>query len=611
MPGAQSEKMVDIRNLLGESVHMPAIVASSAEKVLGLTRLNVAYSKVVRDLEAGSRENFFGLAVKHLNLRYHVPQEELENIPSTGAAIVVANHPHGLSDGLMFGDLLTRVRPDVRIIANEQLTLCKELEPWMIQVDVYGGEEATRKNYAGMKEMLKWLKDGHCIGIFPAGTASSYSPEDKQVTDDPWNGHIAALIRRTRATAVPVYLPGRNSLLFQGISLINKEARVAFLPREVGRDSRRIHQISVGKPVSGSALSQMPTDEAIVAHLRLRTYLLSKRYEKSRRPSAKKAVRSRHQDEIIAPVPADELRAEIDALPPECCLVSTPNNPWKVYVAASTQIPKLLREIGRQREITFRCAGEGTGKSCDLDVYDNHYRHLFLWDSAENRFVGAYRMGLTDIILQEYGKKGLYNAEFFEFSPEILKVLAQGIEMGRAFIVPEYQKRPTALGMIWMGIGQFMLRHPQYRYLYGTVSISREYTHLSRSLIVSYLESQEMDAGKATGVRALNPPHKMRLKGAELRILPIGLRDSQNLSGMVSEIEGDGKGIPVLLRQYLKLNGKILSFSIDKNFGDVLDCLILVDIYKTPDRSLKKYMGPEACEAIARIRAEHGIVIEP
>lgn len=600
-------KMVNLQDLIGESLHMPAIVASSAERMLGLTRLNKAYRKILRDMQNGSSENFFGLAVKYLNLRYHLSPGELDHIPRTGAAIVVANHPHGLSDGLIFGDLLTKVREDVRIVANEQLTLCEELAPWMIQMDVYGGDEATRKNYAGMKQILAWLKAGHCIGIFPAGTVSSYSIQDKQVTDDPWNTHIAALIRRTKATAVPVYLPGRNSLLFQGISLINREARVAFLPRAVGRDSRRLHHVKIGHPVSGSALSQLPSDEAIAAQLRLRTYLLSKRYEKSRKPSEKKAEKSRHTDRIIPPIPPQELQAEIDALPSDCCLVDSPTNAWKVYVASSNQIPKLLREIGRLREITFRAAGEGTGKGCDLDVYDNHYKHLFLWDSAESKFIGAYRMGLTDKILEQYGKKGLYNAEFFEFSPDVLKVLSQGIEMGRAFIVPEYQKRPTALGLIWMGIGQFMVRHPEYRYLYGTVSISKDYTRLSRSLIVSYLESQEMDTGKATGVRAFMPPHKMRLRGAELRILPVGLTDSQNLSGIVSEIEEDGKGIPVLLRQYLKLNGKILAFSIDPNFGDVLDCLILVDIYRTPERSLRKYMGAEASEVIINNRGNLGI----
>jgi hypothetical protein len=208
-------------------------------------------------------------------------------------------------------------------------------------------------------------------------------------------------------------------------------------------------------------------------------------------------------------------------------------------------------------------------------------------------------MGLTDEILNQFGIKGLYNGAFFSFSPSAIEVMKQGVEMGRAFIVPEYQKLPLALGTLWIGIGQFLVKNPQYRYLYGTVSISRDYTNLSRTLIVSYLEAKEMDSKLSLGVRAFNPPHRLRLQGPELRILPQGLIDPQGLSQLVSDIEQDGKGLPVLLRHYLKLNGKILSFNIDKSFGDVLDCLILVDIYKSPERSLRRFMGSETYEELA------------
>lgn len=588
------EKMVDIQDMLGNGIHMPAIVASAAEKMLGLSRLNKAYDKIQHDLKTGVEGNFFSLAVKHLKLKYKLRVGDLDKIPKTGAAIVVANHPHGMSDGIMFGDILTKIRPDVRLIVNEQLSLIKELEPWVIKVDVYAGEGATRKNYTGMKAMLSWLRKGGLIAIFPAGTASSYSRQDKQVTDDPWNEHIASLIRHTKATAVPVYFPGRNSLLFQGISLIKKEARVAFIPREVSRDSRHMHQIIIGTPVSGASLSQFDSDSSLVAHLRLRTYLLGKTYEKSRIHAPKKHKDKRQKlTPLIDAIPPAELQEELTALPESSHIVGTEDSNWHVYAASSAQIPKLLREIGRLREFTFRSVGEGTGLSCDLDPYDNHYMHLILWDQENKCVIGAYRMGLTDKILAEYGLKGLYNSQFFNFSTSTLSVLKQGMEMGRAFIIPDYQRRPLGLATLWEGIGQFMVRNPQYRYLYGTVSISREYTNLSRALIVSYLEAHEMDRDNAIGVKAICKPKKVRLRKAESQILPLGIVDSQNLSTLIADIEEDGKGIPILLRQYLKLNGKMLSFSLDKDFCDVLDCLILVDMYKAPERSLKRYFGKE------------------
>lgn len=313
-------KMVDIRDILDENTRLPALVAASAEKLLGLERLNKAYDKIVRDKESGSPENFFQLASRHLNLKLQLRPGDLENIPKKGPVVVVANHPHGLSDGIMFGELLTRVREDVRILANEQLSLCQELEPWLIKVDVYEDENAKRKNLSGMRKMISWLRKGGVLGIFPAGTASSFSLAHKRVTDDPWNANIAAIIRMTKATVVPVHFPGRNSLLFQGVSLINRKARVAFLPREVGRDGRRTHRIVVGKPIPFSQLGQYDSDEAMVSHLRLRTYLLGKSYEKSRRPHVHRKDRKAKMAALIPPVSVQDMQAEIDALPADACM---------------------------------------------------------------------------------------------------------------------------------------------------------------------------------------------------------------------------------------------------------------------------------------------------
>ena len=602
MPKGERKKMVDLKDLFGDNnnVRIPSFVLSYAEKLLGLDRLNNVYDKIARDFQRGTtKENFFELATKYLNLRYQLRPGELDRIPRKGPVIVVSNHPHGLSDGLMIGKLLTSVRQDVRIVANEQLSLCDFLDPWLIKVDVYDGPEARRRNMTGIKQMLAWLNNGGLLAVFPAGTASSYSIPDKRVTDDEWNRNIASIIRRTKASVIPFYIPGRTSLFFQGITLINKEARVPFLAREVGRDSKCVHKIMIGKPISASILSQCESDEALISHLRLRTYLMGKNYEKFRKPvAAKRFSRKRKMPPLIDPVPSDLLTCEVDSLPTSCRLVHQEEGDWSVYVAESHQIPWIMKEIGRLREWTFREAGEGSGFACDLDEFDDHYLHLFLWDKVNHKIAGAYRMGLTDQILDRWGVKGLYNGGFFHFSPSILNVLRQGIEMGRAFVTPEYQRKPLTLGLIWLGIGQFLVRNPQYRYLYDTVSISRDFTNLSRTLIISYLDAREMDAELSAGVKAHHPPRSLKLMGPELRILPIGLTDPQGLSQLVSDIEQDGKGIPVLLRQYLRLNGKILSFSIDKSFGDVLDCLLLVDIYKTPERSLKRYMGREIYEQL-------------
>lgn len=264
-------------------------------------------------------------------------------------------------------------------------------------------------------------------------------------------------------------------------------------------------------------------------------YLLGKSYEKSRRPHVHRKDRKAKMAALIPPVSVQDMQAEIDALPAECLHARQENGDWDVYVADALQIPNILIEIGRLREYTFRQVGEGSGKACDLDTYDNHYKHLFLWDRTHRKIAGAYRMGETDKIIARYGVKGLYNGEYFSFTPAALKVLDRSLEMGRAFIVPEYQKRPLALGFIWEGIGQFMARNHHYRYLFGTVSISRDYTNLSRALIVSYLKAHEMDSVLVHEVKAYNPPRKADLKRSESCILPIGLTDAQGLSQLVAD----------------------------------------------------------------------------
>lgn len=605
MPAPQSpdthedEKMVDLQDRLSGIIRLPAFLARFLEKILGINRLNKAHSKIVKAMKLGSKENFFTLAVRYLNLRYEMPRGALENIPATGPVIVVANHPHGMSDGMIFGDLLTRRRSDARLVVNELLAAFKEIEPWIFKVDVFETEESKRKNYHGMKQTLSWLKKGGCIGLFPAGSASSYSIKDGHVTDDPWNTNFASLIRRTGATVVPVYFSGRNSILFQIVSLISRKARLLLLPGQVGRDGRMLHKVIIGKPITAGQLAQIESDEALVAHLRLRTYLLGKNYDKKRKPFCKKALRTEddsNKQPIIDALPVEILEQELHRLPPDQLLVS--RNNWQVYYATADQIPTILKEIGRLREITFRAVGEGSGNSCDLDKFDEHYHHLFLWDKEKQRIAGAYRMGLTDKIIAKFGKDGLYNNQFFHFDDEAIKKINPGLEMGRAFITAEYQRRPLSLGLIWEGIGQFIAQYPHYRYLFGTVSTSGAYTSLSHSLIVSFLKAHAMDEALASLIKAKKPPHSNKLKGSENRIFPVGVKDAQDLSSIVSEIESDGKGIPVLLRQYLKLNGKIISFGIDKEFGNVLDSLILVDIYKSPERSLRRYLGDAAYEKI-------------
>ncbi len=583
-------KMIDLTEQISFGKKLPAWLVNWAEKKLGLHRLNVAHEKIENDWEAGVKEDFFHLACRYLNLLYEL--EGVENIPKEGACVVVSNHPHGMSDGIMFGDVVMKAREDIRIVVNEFLHCVRGMRPYEITVDVYGGEAAKRANMTGMREILRWLKGGHCILVFPSGSAATYSARDGHVVDDPWQENIATLIRKTNATVVPMHIAGRTGIFFQIVSILARKLRPNFLPREILRDGRTLHRIRLGHPVQPSAF-QGKSDAQLSDYLRLRSMLL--RYDEPPRDAAEKnpAPSPRTAEPIAASEDDAVLREEIAALPEDCLCYRGENSPFCVYATTAAQIPHLMQQIGRERERTFRNVGEGTGKSYDLDRWDPHYVHLVMWDSHLNRLAGAYRIGRSDILLREQGVRGIYNSAFFRFSRKFCGMISQGLEMGRAFITPEYQRQPASLDTLWMGIGRFLNKHPHYRYLYGTVSISRDYSYAARLLMLSFLRKNCMEAEMAREVRAYYPPQGMELQSEDLRLLDTAVPDVRTLSSMVAEMEGNGVGIPVLLKQYLRLGGRMVSFGIDNDFGGVLDCLVVVDLRNTPERMRHRYRGKE------------------
>lgn len=584
----RNKKMVDLGDYLPWGHLLPQWFLEPGERFLGFHALNKAHARIDQDWEAGSKEDFFKLACRYLHLDYDVTG--LEHIPTEGPCVIVSNHPHGMSDGLMFGDLVMRVRSDIRIVVNEWLSCVRGMRPYEITVDVYGGEQAKRANMAGMRAMLQWLRQGHCLLVFPSGSAASYSSQDQAIIDDPWQVNIASVIRKTGASVVPMHISGHTGKLFQFVTRVAKPHRSCLLAREIKRDGKMRHRIQLGELLTPSILEMLPDDQSLSDYLRLRSMLL--RYPKENSPAGA-TLSPREMPPIADPIPADTLQAEIDALPPECLCYTNEVNGLRVYATLADQIPQMLQEIGIQREITFRQVGEGAGTACDLDAYDSTYVHLIMWDAGRKRLAGAYRMGRTDLIMEHQGVQGIYNAAFFDFSQELLATLSRGVEMGRAFITRDYQRLPASLDTLWMGIGRYLNRHPEYRYLYGTVSISKSFCNLTRSLIHSYLKTTQMNATWAAGVRAHTPPTQMNLRSEDERLLPSALPDIRLLSGLVTELEGDGKTLPILLKQYLRLGGKMISFNLDHDFGDTLDCLVVVDLQHAPDRVVHRYRGKD------------------
>jgi putative hemolysin len=219
-------------------------------------------------------------------------------------------------------------------------------------------------------------------------------------------------------------------------------------------------------------------DEEATEYLRLRTYLLSYR---GRRPiSLPKKIRfalpRKPQAQIAAEVPARFVINNIAALPAERLLVE--NTEFSVYAARASELPHLLDELGRLREITFRAAGEGTGRSADLDQFDAYYWHLLLWNKNKQELAGAYRAGNTDEIIRAHGIKGLYTNTVFRYDEKLFLKIGSALELGRSFVRPEYQRQYAPLLLLWKGIARFVAAHPETPVLFGAVSIKQRVQQL-------------------------------------------------------------------------------------------------------------------------------------
>jgi putative hemolysin len=541
---------------------------------------------------------FLGNALKALDIKPTISDKDLSAIPPTGPAIAVANHPFGGIDGLALAATLSSARKDIKILANYFLGSIPDLSPLFLLVDPFGRKSSASKNIGAVKRAVDWVKKGGMLIAFPSGEVSHATWRNWKVEDPPLNNTAARLVRLTKAPVLPVHFEGRNSILFQGAGLLHPLLRTVLLPRELLKKRGATIRTRIGTLIPYRSLKAYEKPEDLIEYLRFRTSLLSLSFRKDKRLirlPVRPELKSPRQDDIVPQQDAALLKREVEALPPEQKLAKS--GEFQVYYARAGQIPWLLQEIGRLREETFRLAGEGTGKAVDLDRFDNIYIHLFIWNKNKDEVVAAYRFGPTDEILPRYGKKGLYTHTLFRYEDALLREIGPALELGRTFVRKEYQRSYPPLFLLWKGIGRYVVEHPRYRKLFGAVSISNTYRSYSRQLMVAFLKMNRSLPDLQGLVRPRNPFRQKQVHGLHWVQSHPWEDGVDEVSAWISGVEEDGKGMPILLKQYLKLGGKILDFNVDRDFAQALDGLILVDLTHTDRKTLSRYMGDEGLES--------------
>lgn len=553
-----------------------------AEWATGLSQLDKFYAQ--RPAACDTRE-FLRFTLDILNIDYQVVRGSLNQIPESGATVVVANHPLGCVEGVILAELLLAKRSDVQILANHYLKTVPELDELFIGVDVFETAKAAQANLVAMRKAHKHLEQGGLLLIFPAGEVSQLvNSKERRLEDKEWSHSVSRLVKKHKTATVPVYIDGHNSRRFYMAGKIHPLLRTLMLGRELLNKKQSTINISIGEAIAYKEVHPL-CDEQLVNYLRLNTYLLQQV------PCTKRNKNS--QDTNLAPiaerVPVQDLLNDIALLPAQDKLLS--HNEFDVYCTSADKLPSMMLEIGRVREENFRMVGEGTGLALDIDQFDRDYLHLFIWDRELNQLVGSYRLGLIDRLMQKSGIDSLYSSTLFQYDRQFMDNMGKAIEMGRSVVDHRYQKSMAPLLLLWKGIATYVYRHPEYTHLFGPVSISNDYSEQARRLLADTMTLHYYDQQQAELVAATNPLPTSGQPQWNASLLT-SLADLQLLSRVISRID-EGKGVPVLLRQYLGLNGKLVSFNIDPDFNDALDGLIVVDLRQVPERTLGRYMGSE------------------
>ncbi len=556
--------------------------------ILRILRIS-AVNKIYDNNKNKSDLDFLNGILDDCKVKFEIPEEDLKRIPEEGPFITISNHPLGGIDGVLLLKLLIEKRADYKIVANFLLQRVAPLKPYVMPVNPFETRKEAKSSIAGLKSALLHLREGKPLGIFPAGEVSTHK-DGKLNVDKPWEEGAIKLIKKANVPVIPIYFHAKNSRLFYFLSKFSDTLRTAKLPSEVIQQRGRVIKVRIGKPISVKDQDTFKALPDFYKFIRRKTYMLANPFEKSNRLISPPKIKIKKVAKKILPQRSLGLfRAEVDALRETNSRLLQSKN-YEVFFASAKDIPNIIHEIGRLREITFRAIGEGTNKETDLDKFDNYYHHLLLWDAVAEKLVGAYRMGLGKEIYKKHGIKGFYVQSLFRIEPELHQMMDNTIEMGRAFIIDEYQQKPMPLFLLWKGIVHITLRYPQYKYLMGGVSISNQFSDFSKSLMIEFMKSHYYDPYIAQYIRP-KKEYKVKLKdGDKDFVFDASKADMQKFDKIIDEIEPGILRIPVLIKKYVKQNARLVAFNVDPKFNNAIDGLMYIKVADIPESTVKPVM---------------------
>ncbi|MFW5781393.1 MAG: lysophospholipid acyltransferase family protein, partial [Bacteroidota bacterium] len=521
---------------------------------------------------------FIDCLLKELEVGFEVDECELKRIPTSGPFITISNHPFGGIDGVLLLKIIASLRPDYKVMGNFLLQKIEPVSEFILPVNPFETRKEVKSSLTGIKMAFNHLQKGMPMGIFPAGEVSTYHPHVEGITDRKWQNSIIKFIKKTEVPVIPVYFQGANSRLFHILGLIHPMLRTVKLPSELLNKKNKSIRIRIGNPIRVKDQLEFNDLNQYGRFLRAKTYSLGTSMNEIKKFFLPSLLRLKKPEDIIPPVSSVDIKKEIDKILPDYLLFKS--RQFNVICVPSIMIPNIMNEIGRLREITFREIGEGTNRKIDIDEFDLYYHQLFVWDENEQKIVGAYRVGKGKEIINQYGMNGFYIKTLFKINKDFKPVLQEAMELGRSFITREYQRKPMPLFLLWKGILYFLIKNPEYRYLVGPVSISNRFSVFSKTAIIEFIKNHYYNQDFSKYIKP-RKEFKVPPSNLDTEILFDFAKDLSKLDRMIEDIEKNIR-MPVLLKKYLQLNGKIVGFNIDPKFNDALDGLMVLDLYDVP-----------------------------
>ncbi|MEA1987640.1 MAG: lysophospholipid acyltransferase family protein [Pseudomonadota bacterium] len=522
---------------------------------------------------------FLDEVLNFFNFSYKVNSQALDRIPAQGRVIMVANHPIGSLDGLALLKMVRTVRPDVRIVASDLLNNIDPLKSLFLGVDNLTGKSAHKTQF---KKILCALENEEAVIIFPAGEVSRIRPNG--VRDGKWKAGFLKLAEKSKSPIQPIYVDACNSSLFYALSTLYKPLGTMMLVQEMFNKKHQEIQFFVGKQIPWKNLAEidMPAKQ-LANRFRKHLYKLDKETKTLKKG---KAPLFKTEETIAHPVDRKMLKKTLK----KSTLLGQTQDSKKIYLYDFEADSAVMHEIGRLRELTFRTVEEGTGTSMDLDAYDNQYRHLVLWDEEDLEIVGAYRLGECAKLVENNDINNLYTSTLFNLKPEINSYLPNSIELGRSFVQPKYWGK-RSLDYLWYGIGAYVAQHPNIKYLFGPVSLSDAYSQNSKELIIGFYQQQfGSNQDLATGIR----PVDLSKNNQQISKEVFNGEYKESYKKLNALLDLEGVKVPTLFKQYAEVTDdkgcRFIDFSIDPNFNDCVDALILVELDKLKPKKRQRYI---------------------